>query len=103
FDTVAGRYIALCFFGSGGDEETRRVLATAKSRDVFDDQQASFFGVSVDPADEGEARLPDRYPGVRYFWDFDGGVSKLYGALSSDGACRRSRWVVLDPMLRVLE
>jgi predicted 2-oxoglutarate/Fe(II)-dependent dioxygenase YbiX len=46
-------------------------------------------------------------PGMRHFWDFDGSVSRLYGALpaapagTGPGEFRRM-WVVLDPALRVL-
>ena len=46
FDTVAGRLIVLCFFGSAGDSASRRVLSDAiAQRDVFDDDTACFFGV----------------------------------------------------------
>jgi predicted 2-oxoglutarate/Fe(II)-dependent dioxygenase YbiX len=46
-------------------------------------------------------------PGIRHFWDFDGAVSRLYGALpleAEPGAASvpaRQLWVVLDPTLRV--
>ncbi|MGH6892948.1 MAG: 2OG-Fe(II) oxygenase, partial [Dongiaceae bacterium] len=46
-------------------------------------------------------------PGIRFFYDFDGTISRLYGALprgaqtvSASGA--RRLWVVIDPTLRVL-
>ena len=50
FDTVAGRYIVLCFYGMGSDEVGRATLASFQEehRSVFDDKIA-LFGVSVDP------------------------------------------------------
>ncbi len=46
-------------------------------------------------------------PGIRYFWDFDGKVSAIYGAMESEGALNgpvtyNSFTFVLDPSLRVL-
>src|SRR5262249_34683296 len=48
------------------------------------------------------------YPGHRYIFDFDGSVSRLYGAVPKDAGAAggpvraRPLWVVLDPTLRVL-
>src|SRR4030095_6702618 len=53
FDTVAGRFIVLCFFGSAADAESKDGLAgSAAQRARFDDQNLCFFGVSTDPEDE---------------------------------------------------
>jgi peroxiredoxin/predicted 2-oxoglutarate/Fe(II)-dependent dioxygenase YbiX len=109
FHTAAGRYVVLGFFGSAGDERGRAAMDQLRARrDLFDDQRACFFGVSLDPADEREQRVGDMLPGWRFFWDFDGAVGRLYGALPSDaepvpGPVQARRfWMVLDPMLRVL-
>lgn len=109
FDTAAGRYIVLCFFGSAGDPAGRAALDAAMTRrTMFDDARASFFGISLDPADEQERRVQASLPGVRFFWDFDGTISRLYGVLARDGqgtadtAAARRRWMVLDPTLRIL-
>jgi predicted 2-oxoglutarate/Fe(II)-dependent dioxygenase YbiX/peroxiredoxin len=108
FDTAAGRYIVLCFFMSAGDAVGRAALdAVDANRRVFDDERASFFGISIDPRDEEESRVRENMPGIRFFWDFDGSVSKLYGAVPKDAkpgaqtAVRRF-WMVLDPALRVM-
>jgi len=107
FDTAAGRYIVLCFFATAGDEAGRAAIAAAMARrDLFDDRKACFFGVSVDPADESESRIREAIPGLRFFLDFDGAVSRLYGALPAEAkqiaaAAARRLWVVLDPTLRV--
>lgn len=108
FDSAAGRYIVLCFFGSATDEHSQEALRAVLSRpDLFDDDTASFFGVSMDSGDETETRVRNRYPGYRFLWDFDGSVSRLYGASPVDADSGQvsllRRWVVLDPTLRVLE
>lgn len=109
FDTAAGRYIVLCLFATAAHPHARAALDGAIARaDLFDDRKASFFGVSTDPADESQKRVGDRIPGFRFFWDFDGRVSRAYGALPiEDGDSLNPpaapRWVVLDPTLRVID
>ncbi|NKQ87510.1 2OG-Fe(II) oxygenase [Rhizobium ruizarguesonis] len=109
FDTVAGRYIVLCFFASASHPQSQAAITAAlKRRDLFDDNKASFFGATVDPSDEAEQRVADRYPGFRFFWDFDGTVSRLYGSIPTDArpgdddVPARQIWFVLDPTMRVL-
>jgi predicted 2-oxoglutarate/Fe(II)-dependent dioxygenase YbiX/peroxiredoxin len=107
FDTVAGRYIVLCFYGTGADEIGRGALAAFQEqhRSLFDDDKIALFGVSVDPADLAQERAKQILPGIRHFWDFDGKVGRLYGALPHDGAGAgvplRRFWMVLNPTLRV--
>lgn len=104
FDTVAGRPVVLCFFCSAHEAETRAVLeAWMQHRGVFDDHRACFFGVTVDPRDRV---LQESIPGVRFFQDFSGEVSRLYGALPREtqrmqGAGYRLFSLVLDARLRV--
>jgi peroxiredoxin/predicted 2-oxoglutarate/Fe(II)-dependent dioxygenase YbiX len=102
FDTVAGRYVVLCFFGSAAEPGSARLLRRfAMLRQRFDDQSLSFFGVTVDPADERRQRVASSLPGMRYFWDFERKVSALYGALQEPGCYQRVTYV-LDPLLRVV-
>jgi predicted 2-oxoglutarate/Fe(II)-dependent dioxygenase YbiX/peroxiredoxin len=109
FDTAAGRYLVLCFFGSASDAAGQKMLAAAAAeRAMFDDLKLSFFGVTADPEDVATARIAESYPGIRFFLDFDGRVSRLYGALPPDAelvaaAPFRRFWIVLDPTLRVLK
>jgi peroxiredoxin/predicted 2-oxoglutarate/Fe(II)-dependent dioxygenase YbiX len=110
FDTAAGRYIVLCFHATAGDRRGQEALkAVAAKRTLFDDLKASFFGVSLDKEDENKNRLTDRLPGIRMIWDFDGSVSKLYGAIPADGDVEKEKvplrrlWIVLDPTLRVMK
>lgn len=110
FDTAGGRYIVLCLFASAGDPQSKKALDTVtRRRAVFDDTKACFFGVSLDPEDESSGRVADSMPGLRYFWDFDARISKLYGAAPDDEpeaggkvAVRRI-WYVLDPTMRILK
>jgi predicted 2-oxoglutarate/Fe(II)-dependent dioxygenase YbiX len=103
FDTLAGRYVVLCFIHSAGDPTAAAALRVAigdSGGGVFDGRNASLAIVSTDAGDESLRRLTPA-AGVRCIWDFDRAVSRLYGAVDADGACRRF-WLVLDPMLRVL-
>jgi len=107
FDTAAGRYIVLCFYGSAaGEPGTGALRLIASQRQRFDDTNIAFFGVSNDPVDMNEGRVREALPGIRFFWDFDGSVSRLYGAVPLEGeegpAIVRPIWFVLDPLLRVL-
>lgn len=109
-DTAAGRYLVFCFFASAGAPIAQSALrAVAQHPELFNDEHASFFGVSIQPADEEKNRLHERYPGYRYFWDFDLTISKLYGACERDasppgetGIKYRRMWIILDPAMRVL-
>ncbi len=110
FDTAAGRHIVLCFYASASDPHALAAIKAAQSRrSFFDDKNACFFGVSLDSKDETEKRVADRYPGHRYFWDFDGAISRLYGALPLEAKPGegnqpvRRLWIVPDPALRVVE
>ena len=97
FDTVAGRYIVLSFFGSAGEPQVARLLA-AIAADIgpFNDGHASFFGVTRDRTDVEQQRLPGRVPGLRYFFDFENKISDAYGAEQHRVS------FVLSPNLRIL-
>ena len=109
FDTAAGRYLVLCFLASGSDDHAKAAVAAARSRPgFFNDVTASFFMVTSDPADEAQGRLSEFLPGHRVFWDFDGVIGSLYGALPREitpaktNVAARRIWVVLDPTMRVM-
>lgn len=104
FDTVAGRTAVVSFLGSS---EQPRVAAAAEAfaaDPFFDDERACWFGVFVDPRDEAGGRWCERLPGIRWIWDTDGAVSRLYGALEDGDPPLRFRpfSVILDERLRVL-
>ena len=95
--TTAGRYVLLGFLPDPGAARAAALTALAARRGHFDDHRFSAFLVARDDAVIGSAR---QEPGVRWFFDADGRVSRLYGALEGDEA--RPHWLLLDPMLRVL-
>jgi peroxiredoxin/predicted 2-oxoglutarate/Fe(II)-dependent dioxygenase YbiX len=107
FDTAGGRYIVLCFFATADQRGKAAVDVAFAHPELFDDKNASFFGISIDPGDEAQRRVVGQIPGFRFFWDFDGQISRLYGAIPGDAVSGtnvplRRIWVVLDPTLRVL-
>jgi peroxiredoxin/predicted 2-oxoglutarate/Fe(II)-dependent dioxygenase YbiX len=106
---LASRYVVLCFYGSASDDRGRTAIETALANPgLFDGTRISFFGVSTDPQDESKRNLRGRL-GVRFVWDWDLSVSRLYGAVPKDSRrgqgliTMRRFWIVLDPTLRVLE
>jgi predicted 2-oxoglutarate/Fe(II)-dependent dioxygenase YbiX len=100
FDTAAGRHMLLLFLGSAGFEASKAALdIVARHRSLFDDVDACFFGITVDPADAAEGRIAQALPGIRFFLDYDRKLSSLYGAV--DGERYRPFWLVLTPDLRV--
>ncbi|MDX6751513.1 2OG-Fe(II) oxygenase [Geminicoccaceae bacterium 1502E] len=102
FASAAGRWVVLCFLGSAAEPAAAAALrAVAARRRLFDDERACFFGVSADPEDEAQGRLRQSVPGIRYFFDRDGAIGRLYGAVR-EGEPFRPLWLVLDPMLRVV-
>ena len=110
FDTIAGRYVVLCFYGSAAITKNARILEdfTTHLRPFFNDSQIAFFGVSVDRQDEQLGRVRQMIPGIRYFWDFDGKISYLYGAIDSENCLSLEKFtyhsftLILDPFLRVI-
>jgi peroxiredoxin len=103
FDTVAGRYVVLCFFGSADNPESRRVLADiAQNCQRFDVENFLFLGVSADPSDEQTGRVSSQWPGIIYLWDFDLAVSRLYGVLLPGSSTFERQTIVLDQALRTL-
>lgn len=107
FETAAGRYLVLCFYGTGSDEIGRSALESFQEthRELFDDDKIALFGVSSDPSDLLEGRAKEILPGIRHFWDFDGRVGRLCGALPSRAepgpVGLRRFWMVLNPNLRI--
>lgn len=99
-DVVAGKWVVLMFFGTLGSQPSVDALALAlQARERFDDRAAAFYGISLDPADRDRG-VHDSLPGVRFFWDFDGQISRLYGLAHDDHMTPAI--FLLDPMLRVV-
>jgi predicted 2-oxoglutarate/Fe(II)-dependent dioxygenase YbiX len=81
----------------------------AAHRARFDDETLCFFGISADPADRTEGRLVQALPGIRFLFDLDGAAARAAGVARPDPntpqgpALYAPAWVLLDPMLRVIE
>ena len=100
FDTLAGRYLILCFFQSTSDPTSEIVLASlAKHRNRFDGKNLGFMGVSTDPDDERLNRIKEDIPGIHYLLDFDQSVSKQFGLIDEHGEYQKITYL-LDPRLR---
>ena len=87
----------LGFYGNAGDAIGEAALAALHdNRRFVDDAKASFFGIGMDPHDQSERHVEQRFPAVQFIWDFDGDVHRAYGIA-------HRTWIVLDPMLRVID
>jgi peroxiredoxin len=97
FDLAGGRYIVLSFYGNAGDAIGQRALrALDDNRRFVDDAKACFFGICMDPRDKAERNVEQSFPGVQFVWDFEAEMHRAYGVA-------HRIWIVLDPMLRVVE
>ncbi|THD61549.1 2OG-Fe(II) oxygenase [Phenylobacterium sp.] len=98
FPSVAGRYILLGFPPADLAERERVFQALSPNTVDLDDGRVTAFVFLRDQ--ETFARARDRN-GIRWFFDPDDRISRLYGAVAEDGT-RHPMWMVLDPSLRVL-
>lgn len=99
-DVAAGRWIVLMMFGTLAQPASRQALeAVVARRRMFNDTDAAFYGVSVDPLDRSQRGLANSEPGLRFFWDFDCAVSQLYGV--ADAEFLKPTIFLLDPMFRI--
>jgi len=105
FDSAAGRPMVMLFLGSGASGLCAGALDLLRQHnEIFDDQRAIFFGVTIDPQDAAEGRIAQRIPGIRWFLDYDTSVSRLFGAAGSQGETKHYHpfWLLLDTNLRVV-
>ena len=100
--SLGGRWMVMLFYG-GLDHPVGRAAhdRIVARRALFDDDVAQFFGVSADPADKAKHGLANSMPGLRYFWDFDGSVTRGYG-LQPGGVMTPTVFLV-DPFMRVAD
>ncbi|HEV7386923.1 MAG TPA: 2OG-Fe(II) oxygenase [Phenylobacterium sp.] len=99
FSTTVGRYLLLAFLPPPGAARDAALSAVESHIDRLDDSTLAAFLVIRDAASIAQAH--NRPTGLRWFFDADGHVSRLYGALDDAGA-EHPYWLLLDPMHRVL-
>ena len=99
-DVAAGRWIVLMMFGTLAEPASRQALELVVARRrLFNDADAAFYGVSVDPQDRALRGLANSEPGLRFFWDFDCAVTRLYGV--ADAEHLRPTVFLIDPSFRI--
>jgi len=99
FDTLAGRYVVLCFLGSGSHASALPLLAAfARHAALFDGRQACLFVVSIDPADADGSRDLPQGSWLRWFHD-DGQISRRFGVMEDNRYQQQT--LVLDERLRL--
>ncbi|MDB5428472.1 MAG: hypothetical protein JWP23_3582 [Phenylobacterium sp.] len=99
-EVAAGRWIVLMAFGTLAEPAAAQAFTEVVARRaLFNDFDAAFFGVSVDPADRLQRGLANSEPGLRFFWDFDCQVSRLYGV--ADAQHLRPTLFLIDPSFRI--
>ena len=97
FDRAGGRFIVLSFYGNAGDAIGQAALRVLQdNRRFVDDGKASFFGICMDPNDKAYRHVEHTFPTVQFVWDFEAEMHRAYGVA-------HRLWIVLDPMLRVVE
>jgi len=103
FDTVAGHYVVLSFFGSASQPAAAQLLRDLhEARNYFDGVHVAFFGVSADVADAERIAAAPISAGVVYFADFDASIARGYGLVAPSNGGLRPTTFVLDEGLRVV-
>jgi len=98
FASLGGNYVVLAFLPPPGAAREAALKAVADHKAIFGEDRCVFFGVLPDAQSCAEAVSA---PPLRWFFDPDGELARLYKAVGPDGAYE-PQWVAIDPMLRVL-
>jgi predicted 2-oxoglutarate/Fe(II)-dependent dioxygenase YbiX len=99
FSTTVGRYILMGFLPAPGPAREAAMAIFLRHRGLFDDSKTAAFLVLRDAASIAQAR--NQPPGLRWFLDAEGAVSRLYGALDESGE-DHPYWLLLDPAHRTI-
>jgi len=97
FGNAAGRWVLLGFLPDDAAAREAVLEQVRAHAGLFGDATVAVFLVVRDPAvfaAQGEG------PGLRWFLDADGSISRLYG-VAEEGAGESPAWFLLDPSLRV--
>jgi hypothetical protein len=100
FGSVGGRWTVLQFLVRLGADMSRDAHQTiVEASNLFDDHDATYFGVVIDPTDFANG-LKSSLPGRRYFKDFNEAITKLYGLKIEGGY--QPMTLLLDRNMRVV-
>lgn len=99
FSSLGGRYVLLGFLPPAGPQFEAAQAWVSANRALFNDHKLALFLVARDPAIIGQAR--DEPPGLRWFFDPDGQIARLYG-MAGDGGDTTPGWILTDPGLRLM-
>jgi predicted 2-oxoglutarate/Fe(II)-dependent dioxygenase YbiX len=95
FDPFPGHAVALAFLGSAADPAVEAALAALlANRSIVEEGGAAFFAVARESGLGPEMALETRFPSIVFLWDGDE-MARAFGADRT--------WVILDPMLRVID
>jgi predicted 2-oxoglutarate/Fe(II)-dependent dioxygenase YbiX len=95
FDPFPGRTMALAFVGSVADPTAQSALAALSAkRRLVDEAKAAFFVVAPESGLGPEIATEARFPSIVFLW----GGEEMARAFGADRS-----WVILDPMLRVVD
>ncbi|MBB3890641.1 putative 2-oxoglutarate/Fe(II)-dependent dioxygenase YbiX/peroxiredoxin [Phenylobacterium haematophilum] len=98
FSSLGGRYVLLAFLPTEPIARQLALAAMQAHQSLYDQTNLVAFGVLRDPVAMSQAQ--DR-PGLMWFLDQSGAVSRAYGAVSQAGV-ETPYWCLLDPSLRVM-
>lgn len=98
FSSLGGQYVLIGFLPADPAAAVAALRLVAAHQGQFDDARLTTFVVVRDAALMAQVR---DQPGLRWIADPEGAVSRLYGALDTDGA-EACDWMLLDPTLRLL-
>ena len=102
---MAGRFVALIFFGNSEASNARDFLANLGKMKNGIRKHALIFGVSSDRNDLQNENVIKAFPPARVFFDQNRQIASRYGqttdAANSAKHNNQSQWFILDPTLRI--
>jgi peroxiredoxin len=103
FDELAGRVILLFFFGAAAQPDVATTLSSLDpSSEIFDGDRFLFLGVSHDPDDFAQERVPNQI-GHIYLLDASDDAARRYGVGATSTSVFRPTAFLLSPALQILD
>ncbi|WP_091739603.1 2OG-Fe(II) oxygenase family protein [Phenylobacterium immobile] len=99
FSSLGGRFIQLVFLPSDPAQREAIINKVESCAAQFGDDNRLVCFLVV--RDEARFNRGSTVPGLRWFWDHDGAIGRLYGALGEDNS-EAPASILIDPSLRIL-